>query len=69
MKALGIGQYVMYSEIDVEDTDSDLYDEGGDEESDLDGFIVSDSETYQVWEKVLEHTDLLEPYFKHHFTQ
>ena len=44
MKALGINQYVMYAEIDVEDTDSELYDEGGDEESDLDGFIVSDSE-------------------------
>ena len=44
MKALGIGQYVMYSEIDVEDTDSDLYDEGGDDESDLEGFVVSDSE-------------------------
>lgn len=44
MKALGIGRYVMYSEIDVEDTDSDLYDEGGDDESDLEGFVVSDSE-------------------------
>jgi len=44
MKALGIGQYVMYAEIDVEDTDSDLYDEGGDDESDLEGFVVSDSE-------------------------
>ena len=44
MKALGIGQYVMYAEIDVEDTDSDIYDEGGDDESDLEGFVVSDSE-------------------------
>lgn len=44
MKALGIGQYVMYSEIDMEDTDSDIYDEGGDDESDLEGFVVSDSE-------------------------
>ena len=44
MKALGICQYVMYSEIDMEDTDSDIYDEGGDDESDLEGFVVSDSE-------------------------
>ncbi len=44
MKALGIGQYVMYAEIDMEDTDSDIYDEGGDDESDLEGFVVSDSE-------------------------
>lgn len=44
MKALGIGQYVMYAEIDVEDTDSDIHDEGGDDESDLEGFVVSDSE-------------------------
>ena len=44
MKALGIGQYVMYSEIDMEDTDSDIYDECGDDESDLEGFVVSDSE-------------------------
>ena len=35
----------MYAEIDVEDTDSDIYDEGGgDDESDLEGFVVSDSE-------------------------
>ena len=44
MKAIGIGQYVMYSEIDMEDTDSDIHDEGGDDESDLEGFVVSDSE-------------------------
>jgi hypothetical protein len=44
MKSLGENRFVMYSEIDVEDSDSDLYDEGGDDESDLEGFVVSDSE-------------------------
>ena len=44
MKSLGENRFVMYSEIDVEDSDSDLYDEGADDESDLEGFVVSDSE-------------------------
>lgn len=44
MKPLGTGMFVYYSEIDVEDTDSDIYDEGGDSESDLGGFVVSDTE-------------------------
>ena len=45
MKSLGENRFVMYAEIDIEDSDSDLYDEGGDEnESDLEGFVVSDSE-------------------------
>ncbi len=45
MKPLGMNRFAFYSEIDMEDTDSDIYDEGGDEdESDLEGFVVSDSE-------------------------
>ena len=44
MKPLGMDRFAFYSEIDMEDTDSDIYDEGGDEESDLEGFVVSDSE-------------------------
>ena len=44
MKSLGENRFAMYSEIDVEDTDSDLYDEGADDDSDLEGFVVSDSE-------------------------
>ena len=44
MKSLGENRFAMYSEIDIEDTDSDLYDEGVDDDSDLEGFVVSDSE-------------------------
>ena len=45
MKALGMNRFAFYSEIDIEDSDSDIYDEGGEEdESDLEGFVVSDSE-------------------------
>ena len=44
MKSLGENMFVMYSEIDIEDSDSDLYDEGAEDESDLEGFVVSDSE-------------------------
>ena len=44
MKSLGENRFAMYSEIDIEDTDSDLYDEGADDDSDLEGFVVSDSE-------------------------
>ena len=44
MKALGMNRFAYYSEIDVEDTDSDIYDEGVMSESDLEGFVVSDSE-------------------------
>lgn len=36
--------FAYYAEIDIEDSDSDLYDEGVDDESDLEGFVVSDSE-------------------------
>ena len=43
MKPLGTDMFAYYSEIDVEDTDSDIYDEGQ-SGSDLDDFIVSDSE-------------------------
>ena len=43
MKDLGDDMFAYYSEIDVEDTDSDIYDEG-ESGSDLDGFIVSDAE-------------------------
>ena len=44
MKSLGDNRFAMYNEIDIEDTDSDLYDEGADDDSDLEGFVVSDSE-------------------------
>jgi hypothetical protein len=44
MKSLGMNRFAFYSEIDIEDSDSEIYDEDGDDESDLDGFIVSDSE-------------------------
>ena len=45
MKSLGMNRFAFYSEIDIEDSDSDLYDEGEeDDESDLEGFVVSDSE-------------------------
>jgi hypothetical protein len=45
MKPLGMNRFAFYSEIDIEDSDSDIYDEGGHEdESDLEGFVVSDSE-------------------------
>ena len=44
MKSLGENRFAMYNEIDIEDTDSDLYDEGVDDDSDLEGFVVSDSE-------------------------
>jgi hypothetical protein len=43
MKDLGDGMFAYYSEIDVEDSDSDIYDEG-ESGSDLDGFVVSDTE-------------------------
>lgn len=36
--------FAYYAEIDIQDSDSDLYDEGVDDESDLEGFVVSDSE-------------------------
>ena len=44
MKSLGENMFAYYAEIDIEDSDSDLYDEGVDDESDLEGFVVSDSE-------------------------
>jgi hypothetical protein len=43
MKDLGDDMFAYYSEIDVEDTDSDIYDEGG-SGSELNDFIVSDTE-------------------------
>ena len=43
MKDLGDDMFAYYSEIDVEDTDSDIYDEG-ESGSDIEGFVVSDSE-------------------------
>ena len=39
-----MNMFAFYSEIDIEDSDSDIYDEGGDDGSDLEGFVVSDSE-------------------------
>jgi hypothetical protein len=44
MKELGDDMFAYYTEIDIEDTDSDIYDEGQDDDSDLEGFVVSDSE-------------------------
>ena len=43
MKALGTGKFAFYSEIDIEDSDSDLY---GEEETDSEmaDFVVSDTE-------------------------
>ena len=44
MKPLGMDRFAFYSEIDIDDSDSDIYDEGQEDESDLEGFVVSDSE-------------------------
>jgi len=45
MKPLGTDMFAFYSDIDVDDTDSEIYNEGEtSEESDLEGFVVSDSE-------------------------
>ena len=44
MKELGDDMFAYYTEIDIEDSDSDIYDEGQDDDSDLEGFVVSDSE-------------------------
>ena len=44
MKPLGMDRFAFYSEIDVEDSDSDIYDEGQESGSDLECFVVSDSE-------------------------
>ena len=44
MKSLGMNRFAFYSEIDIEDSDSDIYDEGQESGSDLEGFVVSDSE-------------------------
>lgn len=41
MKSLGHPYYVFYAEVDVEDSDSEIWEDDG---SDLDDFIVSDSE-------------------------
>jgi hypothetical protein len=41
MKDLGDGMYVYYSEIDVEDSDSDIYDEN-ESDSEMNDFIVPD---------------------------
>lgn len=43
MKRLGDDMYAYYSEIDIEDEDSYIYDQT-DEDTDLEGFVVSDSE-------------------------
>ena len=44
LKPLGTNMFVYYHEIDIEDPDSDVYDEDGSSNSSLDGFIVSDTE-------------------------
>lgn len=44
MKPLGTNMFAYYSEIDVEDSDSEIYEEGGESESDLSGFVVSDTD-------------------------
>ena len=43
MKDLGSDMFAYYTEIDVEDSDSDIYDEG-ESGSDLEGFVVPDTE-------------------------
>jgi hypothetical protein len=42
MKSLGENMYVIYDEIDVEDSDSEIYEDGTD--SEMDDFIVPDDE-------------------------
>lgn len=42
MKELGDDQYVFYAEVDIEDDDSEIWED--EEDSDMDDFIVSDSE-------------------------
>lgn len=42
MKSLGNNLYVMYDEVDVEDSDSEIYED--DTDSEMDDFIVSDGE-------------------------
>lgn len=42
MKSLGDNMYVIYDEIDVEDSDSEIYEDGTD--SEMDDFIVPDDE-------------------------
>jgi hypothetical protein len=42
MKSLGENLYVIYDEVDVEDSDSDIYEEGSD--SEMDDFIVPDDQ-------------------------
>lgn len=44
MKSLATDLFVRYSEIDIEDPDSDIYDEDTDSDTDLSGFLVSDTE-------------------------
>ena len=44
MKPIGTDMFAYYTEIDIEDSDSDICDGGQDGESDLEGFVVSDSE-------------------------
>jgi hypothetical protein len=45
LKPLGTNMFAYYSEIDVEDSDSDIYDEAGSgSDSNLSGFVVSDTE-------------------------
>lgn len=43
MKSLGTDMFVYYSEIDIEDSDSEIYDEG-ETDSEMADFIVSDTE-------------------------
>ena len=44
MKSLATDLFVRFSEIDIEDDDSDIYDDGLDSDTDLSGFLVSDTE-------------------------
>ncbi len=43
MKSLGNGMFAYLSEIDIEDSDSEIYDDD-ESDSEMDGFIVSDNE-------------------------
>ena len=44
MKSLGNGMFAYLSEIDIEDSDSEIYDDDDESDSEMDGFIVSDNE-------------------------
>jgi len=56
MKELGDDQYVFYAEVDIEDDNSDIWEDESD--SDMDDFIVSDSEDVGVVVPPPGHKDI-----------